>query len=93
MAIIRLSIEILKGARDSDTPEERSAAVAELEELKRQVLGEEGIAVYPEDETAPWGVPRRPDTFNLDFDTNLSGEGAVDEACLDIVKAYVLRRP
>lgn len=93
MAIIRLSIEVLKGARDSDTEEERAAAVAELVDLRANVRGEDGIIIYPEDETAPWGVPVRPDTFNLDFDTRLPAESGVDEAVLDIVKAYILNRP
>ena len=93
MAIIRLSLEVLQGTRDGDDNLSHAAAVEELVELKRAILDEEGIAVYPEDEEAPWGVPNRPDTCNLDFDTHLATEAVVDEAVLDIVKAYLLRRP
>lgn len=93
MAIVRLSIEVLQGERDGDTPESRSDAVAELKHLQAEVGGIDGIIVYPEDEPAPWGVPNRPDTFNLDFDTNLPTEAEVDGVALDAVTAYLLSRP
>jgi hypothetical protein len=94
MAIIRLSIEVLQGTRDGDTPESRAAAVDGLAELQARVAEVPDIMLYSDEATAaPWGVPRRPDTFNLDFDTDLPAEASVDEACLDIVKAYVLDRP
>ena len=92
MAIYRLSIEVLQGERDGDNAESRAAAVATLNDLKASLQNVEGVHVYSEDEAAPWGVPTRPDTFNLDFDSKDHDERQIDAECMDEVTAFVLDR-
>lgn len=92
MAIYRLSIEVLQGDRDIDEPEARAEAVQKLKDLRTAIIGIDGLIVYPEELTAPWGVVRRPDTFNLDFDSKDVEEIGVDAACMEYVANFVLDR-
>jgi hypothetical protein len=92
MAIYRLSLEVLQGERDGDDDTSHAAAVAGLRELEARIREEDGVITYPEDEKAPWGVPVRPDTLNLDFDTTKVEEAQTDEAALDVLKAFLLLR-
>lgn len=93
MAIYRLSIEVLRGQRDGSDNESHAAAVARLNDLQASLAAVPGVIVYPEGEEAPWGVPKRPGTFLLDFDSEMTEEVEADAVCMDLVSAFVLTRP
>lgn len=81
MTIYRLTIEAIVG----DGTEELAA-------LRADVRDTDGIVLYDEGATEGWGVPFTPGAFTLDFDSE-SAEGIeVDAACMEKVKAFVLRR-
>lgn len=88
MAIYRLSIEVLKGKRDSNSDEEVQAAQGALAALRDQVRGIDGMVTYGEEDIAPWGVPMREHTFNLDLDSELHAEDPVDTVALMQVVAF-----
>lgn len=85
MAIYRLSIEVLQA-------DDRDAATERLTDLRTAMRDIDGVFVYPEDETAPWGAPNRPGTFNMDFDSANFGEAEADTACMDKISAFVTNR-
>lgn len=93
MAIYRVSIEVLQGERSGDSPESRAAALERLGDLRDDIFGTTEIARYPEGEAAPWGVPMRPETFNLDFDSELSSECPGDAVVFQKVTDWFLQRP